>query len=42
MFEKAAVFSGLLVLITFFSVGFLYYQTLEPEDRIIPVLDRSS
>lgn len=38
MFEKAAIFSGFLVLIAFFVVATMYYRTLEPEDRVIPVL----
>ncbi len=38
MFEKAAIFSGFLVLISFLVIGTRYYQTLEPEDRVIPVL----
>lgn len=41
MFERAAVFSGLLVLLTCFVIGVRYYQTLTPEDRVIPVLDKS-
>ncbi len=41
MFEKAAFFSGLLVLVVFLAIGSMYYRTLEPEDRVIPILDRS-
>ncbi len=40
MFEKAAIFSGFLVLLAFLAVGIFYYQSLDLEDRVIPILDR--
>ena len=40
MFEKAAIFSGFLVLLAFLGIGIFYYQSIAPEDRVIPVLDR--
>lgn len=40
MFEKAAFFSGLLVLLIFLVIGNMYYPTLVPEDKAVPVLDK--
>ena len=31
MFERAAIFSALLILILFFAVGMKYYETLDLE-----------